>query len=478
MLGRQLIDGQWRSEGTLIPTVNPSDLDEIVGQYPQASLADAQEALAVARAQLPSWSRTNIQKRADILRKTGDLLLARANDVGTLLAREEGKTLAEGIGETVRAAQVFHYFAGEVLRHPGQWHDSLRDGHNVIVSYEPVGVVAAITPWNFPIAIPAWKTAAALAYGNTVILKPSEFAPGCAVQLAEMLVEAGLPAGVFNLLLGNGRVIGQTLVEEADAVTFTGATPTGRHILQMAAPAMTKVQLELGGKNPFIVLDDADLDVAVEAAAQGTWGQTGQRCTGSERIIVTKGIHDAFVERLIKAVDAFRVGHALDSSTQIGPVANLAQLEKNLGFIERARASGAEVAVGGHLVEARTRGHFLAPTLFLDTDNRMELNREEIFGPVAGIIKVEDFDEAIAVAGDCELALSSGIATTSLRNAERYRRESTAGMVTVNAPTAGVEYHVPFGGRAPSGFGGREQGSASAEFFTEIKTTYINHGVL
>lgn len=478
MLGRHLIDGQWRSEGALVPTVNPSDLDEVVGEYPQASLAHAEEALAAARAALPAWSRSNIQKRADILRKTGDLLLARANEVGTLLAREEGKTLAEGIGETVRAAQVFHYFAGETMRHPGQWHDSLRDGHNIIVSYEPVGVVAAITPWNFPIAIPAWKTAAALAYGNTVILKPSEFAPGCAVQLAGILVEAGLPAGVFNLLLGDGRAIGQTLVDGADAVTFTGATPTGRHILQMAAPTMTKVQLELGGKNPFIVLDDADLDVAVEAAAQGTWGQTGQRCTGSERIIVTKGIHDAFVERLVKTVDAFRVGHALDSDTQIGPVANQAQFEKNLGFINRARAGGAEVAAGGRLVEARTRGHFLAPTLFLNTDNKMELNQEEIFGPVAGIIKVEDFDEAIAVAGDCELALSSGIATTSLRHAERYRRESTAGMVTVNAPTAGVEYHVPFGGRAPSGFGGREQGSASAEFFTEIKTTYINHGVI
>ncbi|SNS30994.1 aldehyde dehydrogenase (NAD+) [Sphingomonas laterariae] len=477
MRGRHYIAGSWRADGALIPTINPSDLDETVGEYPQASLADAEEALVAARKALPGWARSNIQQRADMLRKVGDMLLARSTEVGTLLAREEGKTLAEGVGETIRAAQVFHYFAGETLRHPGQWHESLRAGHNVIVSYEPVGVVVAITPWNFPIAIPAWKVAAALAYGNVIILKPSEYTPGCAILLAEMLAEAGVPAGVFNLLLGDGRAIGQTLVDGADAVTFTGATPTGRRILQMAAPTMTKVQLELGGKNPFIVLDDADLDVAVEAAAQGTWGQTGQRCTGSERIIVTKGIYDAFVDRLVKTVSGYRVGHALDAATQIGPVANAAQLDKNMGFIQRAKADGAELATGGHLVEARTRGHFLAPTLFLNTDNAMELNREEVFGPVAGVIKVEDFDEAIAVARDCELALSSGIATTSLKHAERYRRESTAGLVTVNTPTAGVEYHVPFGGRAPSGFGGREQGTASAEFYTEIKTAYINHGV-
>ncbi|ARS26104.1 aldehyde dehydrogenase family protein [Sphingomonas sp. KC8] len=478
MHGRNYIDGQWRNGGARLATTNPSDLDEIVGEYDQASVADAEDAIHAARRALPAWAAANIQLRGDMLRKVGDALYARAQDVGTLLAREEGKTLKEGIGEAVRAAQVFHYFAGETVRHPGQWYNSLRDGHNVIVSYEPVGVVAAITPWNFPIAIPAWKVAAALAYGNTVVLKPSEYAPGCAVLLAEMLEQAGVPNGVFNLLLGDGRSIGQTLIDGADAVTFTGATPTGRRILQMAAPTMTKVQLELGGKNPFIVLDDADLDVAVEAAAQGTWGQTGQRCTGSERIIVTKGIHDAFVERLVQTVSNYRVGHALDPQTEIGPVANQAQLDKNLGFINRARADGAELVAGGHVKEARTRGHFLAPTLFLNTTNAMELNREEIFGPVAGIIKVEDLDEAIAVARDCELALSSGIATTSLKSAERYRRASNAGMMTVNAPTAGVEYHVPFGGRAPSGFGGREQGAASAEFFTEIKTAYINHGVV
>jgi aldehyde dehydrogenase (NAD+) len=460
MKGLNLIDGRWREGRGTDATFSPSDLDELVGEY------------------APLWARFNMQARADLLRNVGDLLFSHSKEIGTLLAREEGKILAEAIGEVGRAAHVFHYYAAEVVRHPGQWYNSMRDGHNILVSYEPVGVVAAITPWNFPIAIAAWKCAGALAYGNTVVLKPSEFAPGCAVMLGQLLEKAGLPPGCFNLVMGDGRELGQTLIDGADAVSFTGSTPTGRMIVKMAAPSMTKVQLELGGKNPFIVLDDADLDVAVEAAAQGTWGQTGQRCTGSERIIVTKGIHDAFVERLVKRVSSFKVGHALDADSQIGPVATRPQYDKNLAFIAKARGSGAELAVGGGPVDARTRGFYLAPTLFVGTDNRMELNREETFGPIAGVIKVEDFDEAIAVARDCELALSSGIATTSLKNAERFRRESSAGLVMINAPTAGLEYHVPFGGRAPSGYGGREQGTASAEFFTEMKTTYINHGVI
>jgi aldehyde dehydrogenase (NAD+) len=478
MKGRNFIDGAWRDGELALQTYNPSDLDELVGQYARAGVAEAEEALAAARRAAADWRRFNMQARADILRRVGDALLVRADELGALLSREEGKTLKEGIGEVQRAAHVFHYYAGEVVRHPGQWYNSMRDGHNIVVTYEPVGVVLAITPWNFPIAIAAWKVAGALAYGNTVILKPSEYAPGCAVALAELLEQAGLPRGVFNLLLGEGRAFGQMLIEGVDAVTFTGSTPTGSMIVQMAAPAMTKVQLELGGKNPFIVLDDADIDTAVEAATQGTWGQTGQRCTGSERIIVTKGIHDAFVERLVKAVASLKVGHALHPDTQMGPVANQAQFQKNLDCIARARAEGAELAFGGGAIDAPTRGYFLAPTLFLDTDNRMELNQEETFGPIAGVIKVEDFDAAIAVAQDSRFALSSGIATTSLKNAERFRRESKAGLVMVNAPTAGLEYHVPFGGRPPSGYGGREQGAASAEFFTELKTSYINHGVI
>jgi len=474
--GGHLIGGQWRSGADRFCTRSPSDLNEEVGEYPAGSPRDAEDALEAARKALPGWSTYNTQARSDLLRKTAEVITARAEEIGTHLAREEGKTRREAIAETLRAAQVFFYYAGEVVRHPGQFFNSLRDGHHIIVSYEPVGVISLITPWNFPIAVPAWKVAGALAYGNTCVLKPSEFAPGCAVILGQILTEVGLPPGVFNLVHGQGRVLGETLIGGANGVSFTGSTPTGRAIVKQAANTLTKVQLELGGKNPLIVLDDADLDLAVDVALQGTFGQTGQRCTGSERLIITRGIHDAFVEKLVARVASLRVGHALHEDTQIGPVATAAQLEKNLTFIQRATEAGAELAVGGARLEKSTPGYYLAPTLFLGTTADTPLNREEIFGPVAGVIRVNDLEEAITVANDCELALSSGICTTNIRSAERFRRLSRAGLVMINAPTAGLEYHVPFGGRSPSGYGGREQGPASAEFFTEIKTAYVNHG--
>ena len=477
MDGANLIDGRWRPSQRTQPTRSPSDLNDIVGEYAQAGAAEAEEALAAARRALPGWSASNIQQRADLLRKVGDALFAAAEQTGTLLAREEGKTRAEGIAETQRAAQVFHYFAGEALRHPGQFMDSLRDGYSATVSFEPIGVVSLITPWNFPIAVPAWKTAAALCYGNTVVLKPSEFAPGCAVTLARLLTDAGLPPGVFNLVMGDGRELGPTLVQGADGVSFTGATPTGQLILQQAAASMTRTQLELGGKNPLVVLDDANLDEAVSIALDGCFFQTGQRCTASSRLIVTRGIHDAFVERLIQRLDSLRVGHALDADTQVGPVATAPQLRKNLEFIATATQEGAQCVFGGQRLERRTEGLYLAPTLFVGTDMNMRLNREEVFGPVVGVTQVEDLEEAVAVAQDSELALSSGICTTSLRAAEYFRRNSKAGMVAINAPTAGVEYHVPFGGRKLSGFGGRELGSTAGEFFTESKTTYTNYGL-
>ena len=478
MQGANYINGQWCEGHVPFETVNPSDLDEMVGRYSKASPEQVAEAMAVARRALPAWAAFNMQARSDILRKVGDLLMARAGEIGMLLAREEGKTLPEGTGETIRAAQCFHYYAGEVVRPQGEWYNSMRDGFNVLVTREPVGVVAAITPWNFPIALPTWKVAAALAYGNTVVLKPSSFVPGCAVMLARILEEAGLPAGVFNLVMGDGRATGNIMIDAADALTFTGGTETGRQVLLRAAETMTKCQLELGGKNALVVLDDADLDLAVEIAANGAWIQTGQRCTGTERFIITKGIHDAFVERVTTAAQAYKVGHALDADTQIGPVANAKQFNDNLAFVTKAKDEGAEVAAGGAAVECRTRGLFMTPTLLTGTKGDWACNQHESFGPIAAVIKVEDLDEAIHVANGCDYKLSSGIATSSLHNAERFRKASLAGMVMVNAPTAGLEYHVPLGGRSPSGYGPRETGSASAEFFTEMKTSYINHGAV
>jgi alpha-ketoglutaric semialdehyde dehydrogenase len=395
-----------------------------------------------------------------------------------LLAREEGKVLRDANAEVIRAAQIFHYYSGESIRHPGGFFPSLRDGVNIIVDYEPVGVVVAITPWNFPLATPAWKIAAALAYGNTVIFKPSEVTPACAVALTEILIETGIPGGVFNLVMGSGGQLGDTLIAGANAVSFTGSTPTGRTVLNRAANTMTKVQLELGGKSPLVVLDDADLDQAVQVAFDGAFPQTGQRCTASSRLIVTRGIHDAFVERLTKKVAAARVGHALEPSSDIGPVATEAQLAKDMSYVAGAKEEGAELLCGGERLERPTDGYFLAPALFANTTNSMQLNREEIFGPVAAVIRADNFEEAIAIARDADYALSAAICTRSLAAAERFRRASRAGMVVINAPTSGAEYHVPFGGRPPSGFGAPEQGAAAADFFTEVKTTYINHGVI
>lgn len=476
MHGQNLIEGRWFDGATPFTTASPSDLDETVGTYSKVGEDDVREAMAAARRAQPGWARRTMQFRADVLRKAGDLLIERSTEIGTLLAREEGKTLAEGIGETIRAGQCFHYASGDVVRAQGEYYNSMRERMNVLVTREPVGVIAAITPWNFPIALPAWKVAGALAYGNAVVLKPSSFVPGCAVMLGRVLQDAGLPAGVFNLVMGDGRATGNVMIDEADALTFTGGTVTGRAVLTRAAQTMTKCQLELGGKNALVVLDDADLDLAVDIAANGAWVQTGQRCTGTERLIVTRGIHDAFVERMTAAARQYRVGHALDPDTQIGPVANPQQFNENLQFVRDAVAEGAEIAAGGDTVSARTRGLYMAPTLLTGTQGQWRCNQEESFGPIAAVIQVEDLDEAIAVANDCAYKLSSGIATTNLKNAERFRRESRAGMVMINAPTAGLEYHVPLGGRAPSGFGPRETGAATAEFFTESKTSYIHHG--
>ncbi|WP_346775524.1 aldehyde dehydrogenase family protein [Sphingomonas sp. G-3-2-10] len=476
--GKLLIDGQWRDSDRREPNRNPSDLSDVVGDYAWASVAQAEEALAAARRALPGWSRSNVQFRSDILRRAGDAILARADALALLLAREEGKLLRDARGEVMRAAQICHFFSGECLRPPGRFLPGLRDGFNVIVEHEAVGVVALITPWNFPIAIPAWKAAAALAFGNTLVLKPSEITPGCAVALAEILIEAGLPAGVFNLVNGAGVDLGETLIDGADAVSFTGATPTGRKVLERAARTMTKVQLELGGKSPLVVLGDADLDQAVDAALDGAFRQTGQRCTASSRLIVVDELHDAFVERLAAKVAALKVGHALDEANDLGPVTTEVQLAKDLHYIETAKREGGELLSGGDVLERPTQGYYLAPALFANTTNAMTLNREEVFGPVVGVIRVADLDEAIAVACDADYALSSAICTRDIAAAERFRRASRAGMVVINGSTSGADYHAPFGGRAPSGYGSREQGAAAADFFTEIKTTYVNHGVL
>ena len=474
---KNLIGGDWVDGSQVSHNINPSNVSDVVGDYAQGAEQDVEQAVAAARQALPAWASASPQVRHDVLDAVGNAILARKDEIGRLLSREEGKTLAEGIGETARAGQVFKFFAGEALRVVGDLQASVRPGIDVEVTREPVGVVGLITPWNFPIAIPAWKAAPALAFGNCVVMKPADLTPGCAHILAELLAEAGCPPGVFNLVMGRGSVVGEAMLNHPDinAISFTGSVPTGRRIAVRCAETMKKVQLEMGGKNPMVILDDADLAVAVPACLNGAFFSTGQRCTASSRLIVQEGIHDAFVDAMSNAMKKLVIGDALDTATQIGPVVSESQLNANLSYVDLAREEGAEV-IGGERLSLSQDGFYQAPALFVGSNNEMRINREEIFGPCASVIKVASFEEAVAVANDTEFGLSAGICTRSLKHASVFKKQSQAGMIMVNLPTAGVDYHVPFGGRKGSSYGSREQGRYAIEFYTTVKTSYVFAG--
>jgi aldehyde dehydrogenase (NAD+) len=470
------IGGEWAAAPAATANRNPSNVADVIGEYVQADAAQVGAAIAAARAAFPGWSRGGIQARADALDKIGTEILARKEELGTLLSREEGKTKPEGIGEAARAGYIFKFFAGEVVRLAGEMLPSVRPGIRVEITREPVGVIGIITPWNFPIAIPAWKIAPALAYGNCVVFKPADLVPGCAWALAEIISRSGIPKGVFNLVMGRGSVVGEALStsRDVDAVSFTGSVEVGKRVALNCAGRLAKVQLEMGGKNPQVVLDDADLDTAVNVALQSAFFSTGQRCTASSRLVVQQGIHDRFVAALAEKMKALKIDDALKDGTDIGPVVDDKQLAQDLEYIDIGRKEGAKLVAGGERLKRATEGYYLQPALFAETTPEMRINREEIFGPVASVIRVKDYDEALAVANDTPFGLSSGIATTSLKHAEHFKRNSAAGMVMVNLPTAGVDYHVPFGGRKGSSYGPREQGRYAAEFYTVVKTTYVS----
>jgi alpha-ketoglutaric semialdehyde dehydrogenase len=473
---KNFIAGEWVESKDYSKDLNPSNTKDVVGEYPRASAADADRAIAAAKAAFPAWSRSSIQERHDILKRIGEEILARKDELGKMLSREEGKTLVEGVGETVRAAQIFLFFSGEALRLAGEKIPSTRPGVDVEITREPLGVIGMITPWNFPIAIPAWKIAPALAYGNCVVFKPADLVPGTAHALSEIIAKAGLPAGVFNLVMGRGSVVGEAMLKSKDitAISFTGSVATGRKIAATCVEAnpMKKVQLEMGGKNPMIVLDDADMKTAVEASVNGAFFSTGQRCTASSRLIVTKGIHDKFVDAMAERMNALVIDDALKAGTHIGPVVDQSQLDQNLSYLKIGQDEGAKLKAGGELLNRDTPGFFMAPALFTGVNNKMRIAREEIFGPVATVIAAKDYDEALAIANDTEFGLSAGICTSSLKHASHFKRNSEAGMVMVNLPTAGVDYHVPFGGRKGSSYGPREQGRYAQEMYTGVKTAY------
>ncbi len=455
-------------------SVNPSDTREVVALFPNGGAAEADAAVQAARAAFPAWSEASPEVRSDLLDRVGSTLMARAGDLGRLLAREEGKTLAEGTGEVMRAGRIFKYFSGEALRRHGLALDSTRPGIEVETRREAVGVFALVTPWNFPIAIPAWKAAPALAFGNTVVLKPANPTPAIAHALAAIIHECGAPAGVFNLVLGTGG-LGAALVghEGVDGVSFTGSQAVGASVAAAAIARQARLQLEMGGKNPLVVLDDADLDKAVAIALDGGFYATGQRCTASSRVIVTEGIHDRFVAALAERARALRVGLALDPRTQVGPAVTAAQLEQNLRYVGIAKAEGGRLLCGGEALELETPGFYMAPAVIADTAPDMRINCEEVFGPVVSTVRVRDYEEALALANRGQFGLSAGIVTNSLKHARNFRRQVRAGMVMVNLPTAGVDYHVPFGGTRKSSYGAREQGFAAVEFYTQVKTSYV-----
>ncbi|MCA2411949.1 aldehyde dehydrogenase family protein [Rhizobium leguminosarum] len=474
---KNLIGGEWVGvDGA--DNINPSDTNETVGTYARATSPDVLNAIAAAKTAFPTWSRSGILERHAILKKAGDEIMARKDELGALLAREEGKTLPEATGEVIRASQIFEFFAGEALRLGGEVLPSVRPTIGVEITREALGVIGIITPWNFPIAIPAWKIAPALCYGNTIVFKPADLVPGCAWAIVDILNRAGLPKGVLNLVMGKGSVVGQAMLDSPDVhgITFTGSTGTGRRVAAASIEHNRKFQLEMGGKNPMVVLDDADLNVAVEAAANSGFFSTGQRCTASSRLIVTEGIHDKFVAALTDKLKTLVVDNALKAGTHIGPVVDERQLKTDTDYIEIGKSEGAKLAFGGEVISRDTPGFYLQPTLFTEATNQMRISREEIFGPVVSVIRAKDYDEALAIANDTPFGLSAGIATTSLKHATHFKRNSEAGMVMVNLPTAGVDFHVPFGGRKGSSYGPREQGKYAAEFFTTMKTSYAFAG--
>jgi aldehyde dehydrogenase (NAD+) len=475
---RNYIAGEWVAGQSEIENRNPSDLSDLVGLFAQATASQLDDALdAAARAQA-EWAAYGLERKQAVLMAIGTEMMARAEELGTLLSREEGKPLAEGKGEVYRAGQFFTYYAHEVLRQLGENADSVRPDIEVDVRREPVGTVAVISPWNFPTATASWKIAPALAYGNAVIWKPANITPASAVALTEIIAKQDIPAGLFSLVMGAGRNVGQRLVESprVNAISFTGSVPVGRGIAAAAVQNFTKIQAEMGSKNALAVMDDADLDLAVSLALGGAFGGTGQKCTASSRLVVQAGIHDAFVEKLIAGAQAMRVGHALAEGTQMGPVVSEQQLSENLAYVDMAKSEGAELACGGARLSMEHDGYYMSPGVFLNTSNAMRINREEMFAPLTSVIKVDSYDEALGVVNDTNFGLTSGIVTRDLARATHFRRNARTGVVTVNLPTAGTDYHVPFGGRGDSSYGPREQGIHAREFYTTVKTAYIAAG--
>jgi aldehyde dehydrogenase (NAD+) len=475
---RDLIGGRWvgASDGATFETRNPADPDEVLAVFPAASSEDDAQAAAAAAEAFPAWRATPAPARGAVLFRAAELLTERLDEVARTLTREEGKTLAEATGEVLRARDILRYFAGEGWRVGGDVLPPNAPDGMLFSRREPLGVVAAITPWNFPIAIPAWKIAPALVYGDTVVFKPASDTPLTALRLVECLVDAGLPAGVLNFVTGPGAVVGSALAADplVQGLTFTGSHETGAGIYARAAEHFARVQLEMGGKNPTIVLDDADLELAVRLAVMGGFALTGQSCTATSRVIVEEGIADRFAAALAEAANALNVGGGLEDGVQMGPAVSEAQLAADLDYVRIGEEEGAELLAGGG--RAADRGHFLRPTVFDAVEVHSRLAQEEIFGPVIGIIRARDLDDAIFKANAVGYGLAASVVTNDLRRALTFVDRIEAGVVKVNEPTTGLALQAPFGGfKRSSANTFKEQGQSALDFYTRTKTVYVTY---
>jgi acyl-CoA reductase-like NAD-dependent aldehyde dehydrogenase len=479
---KNYIGGQWvaASAGKLSEDRNPADTTEVLGLFQSSGQEDVEQAIEAASAAFPSWAAMPAPKRGQILFRAAQIIESRSEEMARTLTQEEGKTLAESRGEVLRAVELFRYYAGEGRRLNGETFPSEAPKTFLYTFRVPLGVVAIVTPWNFPIAIPAWKMAPALIAGNTVVFKPASLTPLIALRLVECLAEAGLPAGVLNLVTGSGGAVGDALVShpKVAAVSFTGSCEVGTAVRRLAASHTNRIQLEMGGKNPLVVLDDADLEMAADIAAVGGFGLTGQACTAGSRVIVTEKVADQFTALLVERAKSIRVGNGLEAGVRMGPAVSDGQLNTDLGYIHIGKEEGAELLYGGRRLEGGPydRGYFIEPAVFANVRPSMRIAQEEIFGPVISVLRAGDFDEAVEIANGVKFGLVAGICTRSLNKAFAFAEVAQAGVIKVNKPTTGLELQVPFGGIKDSSSGTyKEQGKAAIDFYTTTKTVYVDY---
>ncbi len=478
MLFQNYIDGSW-VEGPTFDNRNPAHTDEVVGQFVKGSAHDMHAAAEAARAAFPGWSNMPAPARGNLLFRVADILDSKFEQLAVEMTREEGKTLPEARGEVRRSINIFRYFAGEGSRMPGMLVPSERDRVHMFAIRKPLGVVGLITPWNFPSAIPAWKMAPALIAGNTVIVKPASAAPLSAWRIVEACHEAGIPKGVVNFVAGSGGQLGEALLaaQPLKAVSFTGSCGVGEWLHAEASKRRLRVQLEMGGKNPTIVLADCDMKSAVENVANAAFASTGQKCTATSRAIVEDAIYDRFLEALVERTSRMKVGNGLESGVEIGPAIDQAQLDTDLRYIDIATKEAGKPVFGGRRLtgDGYDNGYFVEPAIFAGVTTEMTIAREEVFGPVLAVMRARDFDDAMRIANCVPFGLSASIQTTNVSRVFEYVYRMEAGLLTVNLPSAGVEYQLPFGGTKDSSFGPKEQGPAALEFYTDYKTVYLKY---